>query len=336
MDRGQLIEIQALRAFAALAVVAYHAADRAGSAFGVGAAGVDVFFVISGFIMMTVTAARPTTPLRFAWNRISRIVPLYWLVTLALVGLALVLPAAMPNLQASPDRVVQSLLFIPHRDPAGQIFPVLVPGWTLNFEMFFYALFAAALVLPRSAQLAAITAMMLGLVGLGVLLRPDGAVAATYTSPMLLEFLAGIWLAQLRLRGRLPRRQIGLAMLALGLAAYAALQATRTYSDAWRVVLWGGPALLIVAGTLAAAPALRPGLAKRLGDASYSIYLLHPLLVGVVWRFVGWLPAPGFLLASLLVSALAGLACFTLLEQPLTEALKRRRRSASPSRLRAA
>lgn len=330
-DREQLIEIQALRAFAALAVVAYHAAGRAGLSFGIGAAGVDIFFVISGFIMTTVTAGRPATPLRFAWNRVSRIVPLYWLVTLGMVGLAACLPRLVPNLQADPLRVIQSLLFIPHPDAAGNVFPVLVPGWTLNFEMFFYALFASALVLPRAAQLAALSGAMVTLVALGGVLRPAGAMASTYTDPMLLEFLAGIWLARLRLRGHLPGRAVGWGMLGLGLAAFAALEASRTYSDAWRVVLWGGPALLVVAGTLAAAPALRPGLVTRLGDASYSIYLLHPLLVGAVWRLLGWLPPAGFMVASLVLSALAGLACFTLLEKPVTEALKPRPVRARPA-----
>ena len=76
--------------------------------------------------------------------------------------------------------------------------------------------------------------------------------------------------------------------------------------------------MLIVAGTLTAAPAMRGGLVKALGDASYSIYLLHPLLVGMTWRLLGWLPVSAFLTASLVLSSLMELARFTLLEKLVT------------------
>lgn len=330
----QLLEIQYLRALAALAVVAYHAGQRPGLPFGIGAAGVDVFFVISGFIMWIVTAQRPTTPLLFLRNRLVRIVPLYWCATLGLVVLAAAVPALMPNLRPDAERVLMSLFFVPHRDPLGDIHPVLVPGWTLNYEMFFYLLFALVLALPRAVQLRAMTAILGALVLAGLVLSLPGPLFATYTRPLLLEFLAGMWLAEAWLAGRLPGRAAGLAMMLLGCAMLVALQVTGTYSDPWRVVIWGVPSLLIVTGTLAVAPGGlgRLPLAKWLGDASYSIYLTHQLVVGLMWKGFGWLPGIGFVALCLVASSIIGIASFHLLERPVTEALKRlgKRRAATP------
>ncbi|HEX2801677.1 MAG TPA: acyltransferase, partial [Phenylobacterium sp.] len=86
---GEVRSIQALRGLAALAVLVFHAADRAGGTFGVGASGVDVFFVISGFIMWVVTCRETPTPARFLARRAERIAPLYWLVTLGTAAVAL-------------------------------------------------------------------------------------------------------------------------------------------------------------------------------------------------------------------------------------------------------
>ncbi|RAI59307.1 acyltransferase [Roseicella frigidaeris] len=318
----RLIEIQFLRAFAALAVVLHHAAGRADLGFATGAAGVDIFFVISGFIMWMVGTQRPTSPLRFAWDRVARVAPLYWLVTLGIATLAVVVPAAMPNLQPTLETLALSLFFVPHRDASGAVLPLLVPGWTLNCEMFFYLLFAASLALPRSIRLGALSAL-LGLLALaGLVWQPEHPVASTYTSPLLLEFAAGLALAALWRQGRLPGRAAGRAMLLLGLGAFAALEGSGVFVESWRVLLWGVPAWLLVAGALAAGPIGKGGAVARLGDASYSIYLLHPLLVGASWRLLGWLPAPAYLAATLLLSIGAGLACFHLLEQPLGQRLK--------------
>src|ERR1019366_7660876 len=104
-----------------------------------GQQGVDVFFVISGFIMMQVSR-RETRPLAFLRARAIRIIPLYWLVTLAW---------AMLHHATSWRDLLLSLAFVPHLAPAGQESPVLMQGWTLVYDVSFYACFGAALVVPR-------------------------------------------------------------------------------------------------------------------------------------------------------------------------------------------
>ncbi|NOG72935.1 acyltransferase [Roseicella sp. DB1501] len=323
----RLIEIQLLRGVAALAVVLHHAADRAGLSFGVGAAGVDIFFVISGFIMWMVGTDRPASPLRFAWARLARVAPLYWLVTIGIAALALLLPAAMPNLHPTPQTLLLSLFFIPHRNAEGAIFPLLVPGWTLNFEMVFYLLFAASLALPRQARLGMLLATLGLLATAGLALQPDHPVAVTCTSPLLLEFAGGIGLAVLWRQGRLPGRAGGWSMMALGFGAFAALELNGFHAEDWRVLLWGVPAWLLVAGALSAGAVGRHGPAALLGDASYSIYLMHPLLVGLTWRLLGWLPVPAYLAVTLLLSISAGLACFRLVELPISRRLRLHQRA---------
>src|SRR5229473_1548571 len=151
---GQLVirPIQYLRAIAALMVVWHHSLIQVpGVAQFIalpefGPSGVDIFFVISGFIMLVITAGKEVTPAEFIRQRVIRVVPLYWLTTLLMLGCAVVVPTAFKTLQFSPAAVAKSLLFVPYDSLSfpGHAWPVLVPGWTLNYEMFFYGLFAAS------------------------------------------------------------------------------------------------------------------------------------------------------------------------------------------------
>src|SRR5215467_2504234 len=148
--------IQFLRALAAAAVVAFHVrfdfvnnVSPPGflpAAFNLGAAGVDLFFVISGFVMVYSSESlfgRPNAPATFLLRRIVRIVPLYWLMTS--VMLAYVLARGFGPSDASPQLALASYFFIPYRRPSGAMDPLYGIGWTLNYEMFFYVVFAVAM-----------------------------------------------------------------------------------------------------------------------------------------------------------------------------------------------
>ncbi|MGZ3272334.1 MAG: acyltransferase family protein [Caulobacteraceae bacterium] len=322
--RSDVLSIQYLRGLAALGVLLFHASQRAGAAFGAGAAGVDIFFVISGFIMWTVSARRATGPGDFLLRRAGRIAPLYWTVTLLVVGLDLLRPSLFPNMRLDGPHVIQSLLFLPHRDPAGVIAPVIVPGWTLNYEVFFYVTFALTLFLPAGRRAWALTAALGGLCLLGLFL-PRGRWAAvdTYCDPLILEFVAGAWLAKAAAAGRLGGTPAACAAIAMGLAILAVVGVTGVEVRGWaRLVYWGLPALLIVWGGLSLEGAGRvPVIAplKLLGDASYSLYLAHGLALSLAFKLIGGLGLP-FLVVILLTTpfgVLTGLACYGLLERPL-------------------
>ncbi len=319
--------IQYLRALAALAVVLFHAAERTGHHFAIGAAGVDVFFVISGFIMWVISDRRPVAPLAFLGERLRRIAPVYWLATMVMIGGGIA--GLFPNLVLSLDHVVASLLFVPARSPSsGEIWPVLVQGWTLNFEMFFYVVFAASLILPRHRRLSVMAAIFVSLVLLGLAIDADNTLFLTYTRPVILEFVAGMIVAEFWLRGRVAGPRSGIALVLGALAGFASLAVLRLPFDE-RIL--GPLAVMLVVGTLAleAAGWVRKwALPTLLGDASYSIYLWHTFAISVVVKVAGII---GFgsvptLLVALVAGTLAGLAAYFLVERPLV----RRTRSRMP------
>jgi exopolysaccharide production protein ExoZ len=315
--------IQYLRALASLAVVFYHATQWTGRAVDIGSAGVDVFFVISGFIMWRTTADGKTGPGRFLLKRAIRIVPLYWLITIGLTVAAVMAPARFSDQQPQPAHVLLSLAFIQHLNPRGEPFPLLQLGWTLNYEAFFYVLFAIALALPRQWRLP-----FLGFVlvsgAIGGLMYPPAYVLLL--NPMLLEFLSGVLLAAGLGKGPGPGRSIGWLMFGLGSAIFAALALTHSAWDVWRPFLWGPPAFLLVAGLTAieadgGVPRI-PALGL-MGDASYSTYLTHPLTLGAFAMTLG-LGSPWLFLAAIVLTQAAGTACWLLIERQITQALKRR------------
>jgi exopolysaccharide production protein ExoZ len=326
----RLGSIQILRAVAALMVALFHACQWSQVDFAVGAAGVDLFFLISGFVLWTATQARPVAPGAFLLARLRRVAPLYWLATLAAFAIALWRPQALPIVHPDLRHLILSLLFIPHTDPQGGPFPLLPPGWTLTYEALFYLAFAVALAAPRDRRLQVLSGLLLAasLVGFGY--------HGWYTllaNPLLLEFLAGVGLARLWARGRLSRASTAAAwgLVGAGAGVLAILQVSGVRDDFWRPVLWGPPAALIVAGALALegrAPFGVLGRAlERVGDASYSLYLVQaPVIAAFAWLTPS-LAAPARIPLGFLLALGAGLACYRFVERPLT-----RRLHASPGR----
>ncbi|WP_421580338.1 acyltransferase family protein [Shinella sp. M31] len=320
---GTLYGIQYLRALAALAVVAFHAAERTGYAFAIGAAGVDVFFVISGFIMWVIVKRRPVSPGRFLLDRIRRIVPVYWLATGVMVAGALA--GLFPNLVLTAGHVAASLAFVPARSPSsGEIWPVLVQGWTLNYEMFFYLVFAACLALPQRLRLPGMAGLFGMLVVLGLLVESDAPLFLVYTRPIILEFVAGMLIARLWLDNQVPGRPLAFALVGLGLAGFAAIGVLRLPFDEWTC---GPLACALVYGTAALEKHRgipRLALPVMLGDASYSIYLWHTFAISVTAKagtLLGMPPALAFIL-SICAGLALGLVAYRLIERPLLRAGK--------------
>ncbi|TPN75538.1 acyltransferase [Mesorhizobium sp. CU2] len=271
--------MQYLRGLAACAVVGFHVSEQFGGPFHVGAAGVDVFFVISGFIMWVTTAGRTADPWRFMWRRITRIVPLYWIVTLLTAAGILIKPQFFYGHIFSVANFVGSLFFLPVLQE-GALHPVVIQGWTLCYEMMFYLVFTLVLFLGGRWRLGVLVGALVAIVALHFVL-PAGY-ARAFTDPVVLEFAAGVVVGRLWLQGaRLPL-WAGLAMAVTGFLLLAA--SPLFDADVARVLRWGLPATLIVAGAVFAERArpFKPGaLPSFLGDASYSIYLWH-VVVGVL------------------------------------------------------
>ena len=283
-----------MRAVAALAVTFQHAQyDAALLAPAIGgtftplaflpwSAGVDLFFVISGFIMVHASGrlfGKPEAPGAFLARRVARIVPLYWGLTSLYIAIAFVAPAFLNRSLLEPWPVVASYLFIPFLRPDGLVQPLYSLGWTLNYEMAFYVLFALVIALPQRQAVLALGSILALLSTAGALLalpQPFGF----WTDSIILEFAFGLLLGQLRAEGfRLgtwPR--IGLALAGLGLLALDPVAAGMP-----RFIGWGAPAALLVAAAALGREKERDGALTRmcaaLGDASYALYLIHPFVI---------------------------------------------------------
>ncbi len=303
-----LFSIQILRAIAACAValahihgdLKYHMGVSLMPVFSVGGVGVDIFFVISGFIMVYVSApmfGAAGGPRVFLLRRICRIAPLYWAATTLYI--AIVLWALARGSLPGFGWALASYLFVPY--PGGnETFPVYSIGWTLNYEMFFYAVFAVILIWPRRAAVAILAAAFVAWVSLGALVDLPAPMRFLSHS-IVLEFVFGALLGLAFVEGIRVSRLVGRLMIA-GAIAILAVQYAVGYLPLLIAPIWpprfvglGVPALLIVGGYALQEPRpLNNPLAirlEKLGDASYAIYLLHPM-VFILARFA-WPPVQG-------------------------------------------
>lgn len=335
----RFLSLQVLRAVAAIAVTVFHLSfvekkylpgdPLLGEIATHADAGVDLFFVLSGFVMTTLTrrtTSDATSAMRFLAARAWRVLPMYWLFT----TLVVVLMAAAPNVVNSSygnQSILASYLLIPHTQ-----LPVLAVGWTLVHEAYFYLVFAFALAVVRRQGLtlyllgwAAVVAIASGLEG------PDfSPVRALITSPLTIEFIVGALLG-LHWR-RLPRRA-GIVLSGIGLIVVLAAALTLPGSpspspNAWlRVACFGLPCAMIVAGVVLLEESQRfraPRWLVSLGDCSYSLYLSHVFVISLVGRAWGsFSPTTGalnhalFAMSAIVASCVVGRLLHRHVESPL-------------------
>ncbi len=353
-DRQSLDSIQALRGIASLLVVLYHLAgteEKYGHARDLlihpfrffGAEGVDLFFVISGFIILWTndgSFGQPHKIPKYMARRITRIFPLYWLFfalayAMGRLGFSHALDAA-----SAPSNLVAIFFLLPIE--ATHIVPV---SWTLTFELFFYCVFAAMLWLKRDR----FPAVLLAWFGLVVLANvvpwapPSTTVTARVAYVALgfrtIQFMFGCAVALFLKRRSLPHP---LLWLAAGVALFGAsglrvaqIERRTPLDDLWQpelVVLFGVAAALIVAGAVAYERNAKgkgkiPRALVTLGDASYSLYLSHLFVFAILRRFIEPLNGPGFVphvlwLMTLGAAALVGgFVSYRFVERPILRRL---------------
>lgn len=326
-----LLSIQYLRGFAAVAVVAYHACQWIQAPVAVGAAGVDIFFVISGFIMWTTTWNGPVSPARFAWRRLTRVAPLYWVLTLALAVAATALPGVFPHVTPQPLHIAKSMLFIAHNNPEGAAFPLLAVGWTLVYEMVFYLAFTVALAFGRERRMAVLALILVPTSVFGLMHLPAYTMLA---NPMLLQFLAGAAVGRLWLQRGLPGRRGGYISLAGAAILFAAGHLLGVVPETLtRPLAWGAPATMLVLGAVCveADGGVRSSrIWRRLGDASFSIYLIHTPVMALFNKAIGPTNPVLFFTVAMVLSVAVGLACHQWLEKPLLALFRRDRSAPAP------
>lgn len=341
-----LLSIQILRAVAALMVAIAHTRYEFEFKFGLGdavphmtglAAGVDLFFVISGFVMVygsSYAFGQPGAPQNFIIRRLIRIVPLYWIATSVLLAHVLLNYPSLAAARQSVGTIIASYLFVPWPGPAGQMTPLLEQGWTLNYEMFFYLLFAVSLFArPRIALIGlGLTLVLFVLVGPYFPLPPS---LRYFANPLLCEFVFGMTIAAAyRWRPRLPTAAPH-CLLAIGVAALTATILLFP-EPSQRALVWGVPAALVVTGAVFAENTFHPGPIGRrigkflglLGDASYALYLLHGFVHAAPRLLLGSIVEPArhpwlYMAFLISLSVTFSIVVHLIFERPLTRGLRR-------------
>jgi exopolysaccharide production protein ExoZ len=352
--RDQLAFIQALRGLAASAVVLYHARvfidggpylGLGTRLFGSGGAGVDLFFVISGFIMMHTTRdveGSPRSAMQFLARRFARIWPVYAVALLSMWAVTRAIDS--PTFATTWTATAKTLAFYPLAPPQAAPFfgyPLLHVGWTLDYEAFFYLLFAVSLLAPRRWRLG-VLAVLFGACLIALPLATKGQVqwdamksyrfdgyAAIATNPIIWDFGFGVLIA-LVYRSRFTPRDRGLldcfAALAAGVVLWQLLSGYRLGHGPNH---WGLPmAVLVLALALRdkAHPFAVPRWLTWLGDVSFSLYLFHvlPQMAPRIWKHEPQLmTGGGFFVACLVAALVLAYLGHRFLERGLSEHVRR-------------
>ena len=353
----RLAGIQGLRGFAVLLVIMVHMHHielkySKGPMFlgpwnTIGICGVDIFLVVSGFVLTYLAFGNfgQTSYVKaYTFARLSRVYPLYMLLTALLIPIYLMLPGLFNASEGHQVNLVRSLLLIP--DVRLPLIPV---AWTLHHELYFYVVFCAMLFVPERHLPKALLAWLLVTAALIWWGRytpraEQGAFERVFFNPINLNFILGMTAAWALAHG--PRRGaaacIGLALawVAVGYAMWFSMTEEYWVSDFWRVWVFGVPAALFVYGIvlmeLQGGPVFLPKLGW-IGDGAYSIYLVHLMVVVVVGRLWGSYGVAGvfphllFMIASVALSLAVGYAVFQRFEQPMLR-FARRHDPTRPSR----
>jgi len=315
-ENSRLNNLQILRAVACLFVVVFHLSGVL-SASGYqnminsyflkfGASGVDLFFVISGFVMIYIQVRRKTSPLRFLRNRVLRIAPLYWVLTLTMALTLLLLPGMFRTNEFGSDRFIASMLFI--CGPILKKETLIFPGWTIEYEFVFYAVFFVSLYARKLWMSIGIAALVL-----------SAFVTFGYLSTIALEFIFGMAIGFLffvkKFHGYVYLGSFLLGSMFMFLTGFVDADAID------RVIIWGIPSAFVVFGA-AGMKQSGSNAMTVLGDGSYSIYLAQAFLIPVFSKLQNrfWDSAPylAVVIGGSLFVTLFGFICYRLVEVNLS------------------
>jgi len=317
----RLHSLQYLRAIASLFVVYSHTVLQVEEYFPrlyeFGGFGVDIFFVISGFIMVYI--ARPSdTPTRFLRSRAKRVIPLYWFFTLLMALILFFAPNLFKSSVFDLGQTIMSFLFIPHFSTPypNMVWPILAPGWSLNYEMFFYLVFAIALLLPEKWRITAISLVIAAAFIIAHSTPPGNPWNEFFRDSIVLEFILGMLLAKAFLMGFQLPRVVAYILFFTGIALLLIKYPIP------RIFTWGIPSLMVVMGMLySRLPANEFFVA--LGDSSYALYLTHIFTLGLMrkilptWLGFGEYAPYWFVGISLIACIVVGFATHYLIDNRL-------------------
>ena len=323
MAKGNaLYTLQILRAIASTLVVYFHTFFS--PEFGM--FGVDLFFVLSGFVICMVTDRESVSVFRFGFDRVARIVPVYWLMTSVLFVLLCVRPDLLNTSTAHFGNYLKSLFFIPHIMEAGGVYPLLMPGWTLNYEMLFYAIVGCGLLVCRQVIIPFCGVFLLLLFSVGSFLDEQSAMSHFLHSSLLFEFLLGMCAYRVRdwrYFRSLPKMPCFIAVISL----FVLMGFMENRAD--RFLVGGVPSFFVVILSYQLEEQVRQMSDRfvqflvHIGDASYVTYLSHMYVIGFLDRLlfprVSFLSSESILTVgiSIVLSLICGSAIYYILDRPM-------------------
>jgi exopolysaccharide production protein ExoZ len=292
-----------------------------------GASGVHIFFVISGFVMFYTSFARTGTafsPQAFLLRRLIRIYPIYILYALCFLFAYEALGAGYKLIMM---QIVGSFLLIPEYSGL-----IIGPGWTLSYEVYFYICFALLMSWGSMRGLLALTLFFVSSIVAGILLHATAPMLRVATNPLLMEFVAGAWIGFFLVFGKTVPSWLANLMALAGLMGFA-VGLMIGYSRYPSTLMWALPSALLVAGLVfkefgAHSPRLIRAI-SFLGDSSYSLYLLHVMLIDAfLYSMSRLLPLPGIAPLAIcavltVLSCLVAIFCYNLIEHPMLLFLQR-------------
>lgn len=344
-----LHSIRSLRGVAALLVVIYHAYDYAKShghprieeMFAHGAFGVDLFFIISGYVMLLSieknrTSNTKISASRFLIHRIIRVAPIYWIGTTLLYAIYIAQPHRFKTFTASFDNFAQSILFLPvlRTESESTISPVLSQGWTLYHEFYFYLTLATLIALRFGRNIIyAAPLLILAIASFGAIAveSPARPWFELILSPINVEFALGcaIFLITQKLKPRISNSTALIVLISSILVLLCTPDLSKVH-DFQRTTAWGIPAAFIFFSAITLENTLKKKLEyfnKYVGDPSYSIYIFHGLTFSAVDLLLKQLnttlPPTAFIYTLCAGSLIAGNILYQFLELPLTSRLNR-------------
>jgi exopolysaccharide production protein ExoZ len=302
-------------------------------------AGVDLFFVISGFVMVYASRdlfAASGGGLVFMSRRIARIVPVYWFMTTIFLAAVLVSPSLIPVGRPGLAEILTSYFFIPYYRPdSSWMHPIYSVGWTLNYEMFFYTIFGCVIGLPVKRALTVLTGIFCALVVVGAICRPAPGIFFFWSRPIILEFVMGAWIGYACLAEFRVTNRTAVMLASAGIAGFALQVISGVYAHgSWRPLVWGLPAAAIIGAAalsnwnVTAHRAWRPFV--LLGAASYALYLVHPMgvhAIHLLWNKLGLAAHASetvYFFVALAPLPLLAIAIYLYFEKPVTKTLQMR------------
>jgi peptidoglycan/LPS O-acetylase OafA/YrhL len=269
--------------------------------------GVDLFFCISGFVMCYSYLNSKVSGLHFYRARVIRIVPIYWFFTTAIFVIS-----ALMGSQPDYKWFIESLLFFVDLDIR---LPILAVGWTLQYEMFFYLLFALVLIFSKRKRFLFLIALLF----ITVIIHNKYNI--------ILEFIFGIVAYLIYKSNFFTRFKITIFWLFFAMYVVGLLVLEDSFASSYRVFFFGIPALFIVASI--ASINMPKNLLQTAGNYSYSLYLIHFPLLSIFFKvsslfLLGSMPAWFLILVGVSICNIAAFFTWKFIESPITIYLQKK------------